>query len=138
MFKKVIGSLKNCFFVDNCCLCLLLSAFHLFPNACVHNDPLLQPDLKVACMHNPVYCCDIRGNWNLHEKACYFPHPLCLNLVHSLSYSSLGFGLCCVGFDHGLLCSLTIQIRRSLLNEDEYGFRRAKRPMYYDEGLEVI
>ncbi|KAJ9678402.1 hypothetical protein PVL29_020549 [Vitis rotundifolia] len=28
------------------------------------------------------------------------------------------------------------QIRRSLLNEDEYGFRRAKRPMYYDEGLE--
>ncbi|KAL0403357.1 UNVERIFIED_CONTAM: hypothetical protein Sradi_1976500 [Sesamum radiatum] len=29
------------------------------------------------------------------------------------------------------------QIRRSLLNEDEYGFRRAKRPIYYDEGLEV-
>ncbi|KAL5724363.1 hypothetical protein ACHQM5_007635 [Ranunculus cassubicifolius] len=28
------------------------------------------------------------------------------------------------------------QIRRSILNEDEYGFRRAKRPMYYDEGLE--
>ncbi|KAB5529714.1 hypothetical protein DKX38_019795 [Salix brachista] len=28
------------------------------------------------------------------------------------------------------------QIRRSLLNEDEYGFRRAKRPVYYDEGLE--
>ncbi|KAK6794787.1 hypothetical protein RDI58_008240 [Solanum bulbocastanum] len=29
------------------------------------------------------------------------------------------------------------QIRRSLLNEDEYGFRKAKRPMYYyDEGLE--
>lgn len=31
-----------------------------------------------------------------------------------------------------------VQIRRSLLNEDEYGFRRAKRPIYYDEGLEVI
>ncbi|GAB4826443.1 hypothetical protein Ancab_009432 [Ancistrocladus abbreviatus] len=31
------------------------------------------------------------------------------------------------------------QIRRSLLNEDEYGFRRASRPIYYDdEGLEVI
>ncbi|XP_072967552.1 uncharacterized protein [Typha angustifolia] len=29
------------------------------------------------------------------------------------------------------------QIRRSLLNEDEYGFRRAKRPIYYDEGLET-
>lgn len=29
------------------------------------------------------------------------------------------------------------QIRRSLLNEDEYGFRKAKRPIYYDEGLEV-
>ncbi|KAF2288054.1 hypothetical protein P3X46_008105 [Hevea brasiliensis] len=29
------------------------------------------------------------------------------------------------------------QIRRSLLNEDEYGFRRAKRPIYYDEGLEM-
>ncbi|KAH7687376.1 hypothetical protein IHE45_04G162600 [Dioscorea alata] len=29
------------------------------------------------------------------------------------------------------------QIRRSLLNEDESGFRRAKRPIYYDEGLEV-
>ncbi|OVA01276.1 hypothetical protein BVC80_1653g87 [Macleaya cordata] len=28
------------------------------------------------------------------------------------------------------------QIRRSLLNEDEYGFRRAKRPIYYDDGLE--
>ncbi|KAK8590025.1 hypothetical protein V6N13_088813 [Hibiscus sabdariffa] len=28
------------------------------------------------------------------------------------------------------------QIRRSLLNEDEYGFRKAKRPIYYDEGLE--
>ncbi|KAL3837938.1 hypothetical protein ACJIZ3_022529 [Penstemon smallii] len=28
------------------------------------------------------------------------------------------------------------QIRRSLLNEDEYGFKRAKRPIYYDEGLE--
>ncbi|GAA0157459.1 hypothetical protein LIER_14719 [Lithospermum erythrorhizon] len=29
------------------------------------------------------------------------------------------------------------EIRRSLLNEDEYGFRKAKRPIYYDEGLEV-
>lgn len=29
-----------------------------------------------------------------------------------------------------------MQIRRSLLNEDEYGFRKAKRPLYYDEGLE--
>ncbi|KAK7258171.1 hypothetical protein RIF29_32674 [Crotalaria pallida] len=28
------------------------------------------------------------------------------------------------------------QIRRSVLNEDEYGFRKAKRPIYYDEGLE--
>uniref|UniRef100_A0A7N0UA97 Uncharacterized protein n=1 Tax=Kalanchoe fedtschenkoi TaxID=63787 RepID=A0A7N0UA97_KALFE len=28
------------------------------------------------------------------------------------------------------------QIRRSLLNEDEYGFRKAKRPIYYDGGLE--
>lgn len=31
-----------------------------------------------------------------------------------------------------------MQIRRSLLNENEYGFKRAKRPIYYDEGLEVI
>lgn len=30
------------------------------------------------------------------------------------------------------------QIRRSILNEDEYGFRRAKKPIYYDEGLEVM
>ncbi|GMP70924.1 hypothetical protein CsSME_00029549 [Camellia sinensis var. sinensis] len=30
----------------------------------------------------------------------------------------------------------TAKIRRSLLNEDEYGFRRARRPIYYDEGLE--
>ncbi|GMP93221.1 hypothetical protein CsSME_00043153 [Camellia sinensis var. sinensis] len=29
-------------------------------------------------------------------------------------------------------------IRRSLLNEDEYGFQRAKRPIYYDEGLEEM
>ncbi|PPD96751.1 hypothetical protein GOBAR_DD06225 [Gossypium barbadense] len=28
------------------------------------------------------------------------------------------------------------KIRRSLLNEDEYGFRKAKRLIYYDEGLE--
>ncbi|NP_001351871.1 uncharacterized protein LOC101496924 isoform 2 [Cicer arietinum] len=28
------------------------------------------------------------------------------------------------------------QIRRSLLNENEYGFRKARRPIYYDEGLE--
>ncbi|KAI4330789.1 hypothetical protein MLD38_029040 [Melastoma candidum] len=28
------------------------------------------------------------------------------------------------------------QIRKSLLNEDEYGFRKAKRPIYYDDGLE--
>lgn len=33
--------------------------------------------------------------------------------------------------------SYPLQIRRSLLNEDESGFRRAKRPVYYDEGLEV-
>lgn len=33
---------------------------------------------------------------------------------------------------------LAMQIRRSLLNEDEYGFRKARRPIYYDEGLEVI
>ncbi|CAI8583946.1 unnamed protein product [Vicia faba] len=28
------------------------------------------------------------------------------------------------------------QIRRSLLDENEYGFRRARKPIYYDEGLE--
>ncbi|KAK7308006.1 hypothetical protein VNO77_41554 [Canavalia gladiata] len=28
------------------------------------------------------------------------------------------------------------QIRRCLLNEDEYGFCKAKRPIYYDDGLE--
>ncbi|XP_010933483.1 uncharacterized protein [Elaeis guineensis] len=28
------------------------------------------------------------------------------------------------------------QIRRSILNEDEYGFRKAKQPIYYDDGLE--
>ncbi|KAL5099547.1 hypothetical protein RYX36_003874 [Vicia faba] len=28
------------------------------------------------------------------------------------------------------------QIRRAVLNEDEHGFRRARRPIYYDEGLE--
>ncbi|KAK4256029.1 hypothetical protein QN277_008950 [Acacia crassicarpa] len=28
------------------------------------------------------------------------------------------------------------QIRRSLLNEDEHGFRKARKPVYYDEGLE--
>ncbi|KAG6500658.1 uncharacterized protein LOC121997223 [Zingiber officinale] len=27
------------------------------------------------------------------------------------------------------------QIRRSLLNEDEHGFRKARRPLYYEEGL---
>ncbi|CAL9112381.1 unnamed protein product [Musa textilis] len=28
------------------------------------------------------------------------------------------------------------QIRRSLLNENESGFQKAKRPIYYDDGLE--
>ncbi|KAM7463543.1 hypothetical protein LguiA_031664 [Lonicera macranthoides] len=28
------------------------------------------------------------------------------------------------------------QIRRALLNEDEHGFRKARRPIYYDDGLE--
>ncbi|XP_072957038.1 uncharacterized protein [Typha angustifolia] len=28
------------------------------------------------------------------------------------------------------------QIRKSVLNENEDGFRKAKRPIYYDEGLE--
>ncbi|KAL5576583.1 hypothetical protein UlMin_018282 [Ulmus minor] len=28
------------------------------------------------------------------------------------------------------------QIGRSLLNEDEYGFRRARKPIYCDDGLE--
>ncbi|XP_006847741.2 uncharacterized protein LOC18437470 [Amborella trichopoda] len=28
------------------------------------------------------------------------------------------------------------QIRRSILNEDESGFRKARRPIYYDDGLE--
>ncbi|KAL0382546.1 UNVERIFIED_CONTAM: hypothetical protein Scaly_0541900, partial [Sesamum calycinum] len=36
-----------------------------------------------------------------------------------------------------LMDAVSYEIRRSLLNEDEYGFRRAKRPIYYDEGLEV-
>jgi hypothetical protein len=44
-----------------------------------------------------------------------------------------------VGFMFFFLKKLLLfQIRRSLLNEDEYGFRRAKQPIYYDEGLEVI
>ncbi|CAL9219358.1 unnamed protein product [Arabidopsis halleri] len=28
------------------------------------------------------------------------------------------------------------QIRRSVLNENEYGFKKPEQPMYYDEGLE--
>ncbi|KAI3783799.1 hypothetical protein L1987_42886 [Smallanthus sonchifolius] len=35
-----------------------------------------------------------------------------------------------------LACIFAPQIRRSLLNEDEYGFRRVRQPIYYDEGLE--
>ncbi|PNX91835.1 hypothetical protein L195_g014960 [Trifolium pratense] len=40
---------------------------------------------------------------------------------------------------YGSGCSLLNQntvIRRSLLDENEYGFRKARRPIYYDEGLE--
>ncbi|MBA0816708.1 hypothetical protein Gohar_001340, partial [Gossypium harknessii] len=36
---------------------------------------------------------------------------------------------------HLISCTCST-IRRSLLNEDEYGFRKAKRPIYYDGGLE--
>lgn len=69
------------------------------------------------------------GHWNT------FPFVLKIFLVVYLV--DWGFDLCFkFRFNPCLLCVL--QIRRSLLNEDEYGFRRAKRPIYYDEGLEVI
>ena len=35
-----------------------------------------------------------------------------------------------------LAYSFAPQIRRFLLNEDESGFRKARRPIYYDDGLE--
>lgn len=46
---------------------------------------------------------------------------------------------CFLTFKYGSneLAPFSKQIRRSILNEDEYGFRKAKRPIYYDEGLEV-
>jgi len=74
-------------------------------------------------------------------KYCFFGVELLKSFgKNHLHYSSY----CCT-----LVTSITIytlhvavliapQIRRSLLNEDEYGFRKAKRPIYYDEGLEVI
>ncbi|CAA0827978.1 Unknown protein [Striga hermonthica] len=36
-----------------------------------------------------------------------------------------------------LACMFAPQIRRTLLNEDEYGFKRAKGPIYYDDGFEI-
>lgn len=60
--------------------------------------------------------------------------PICSALFLYIVLTYLLFHL---GFDPGLrFCFM--QIRRSLLNEDEYGFRKARRPIYYDEGLEVI
>lgn len=61
--------------------------------------------------------------------------PICTSAL--FLYIVLSYLLFHLGFDLGLrFCFM--QIRRSLLNEDEYGFRKARRPIYYDEGLEVI
>lgn len=60
----------------------------------------------------------------MHIKAL-----LCVQVLWHIHYGNSTHILC--------FC-LCFKIRRSLLNEDEYGFRRAKRPIYYDEGLEVM
>ncbi|KAL3524547.1 hypothetical protein ACH5RR_017381 [Cinchona calisaya] len=93
-----------------------------------------------------------------HLKACSFVKPPTLTLQKNFSRQSIqhklmvhaeyndrrggGGGDFVAGFLLGGVIFGTLayifapQIRRSLLNEDEYGFRRAKRPIYYDEGLE--
>ncbi|CAM8959226.1 hypothetical protein QQ045_005395 [Rhodiola kirilowii] len=64
------------------------------------------------------------------------------NLSVSAKYKEGGSGDFAAGFLLGgavfgtLAYIFAPQIRRSLLNEDEYGFRKAKRPIYYDGGLE--
>lgn len=52
-----------------------------------------------------------------------------MQIIVELTFSLLSLVL------SGIL--LLMQIRKSVLNENEDGFRKAKRPLYYDEGLEV-
>lgn len=79
----------------------------------------------------PLYCCfELCTLCNI-SIICSEEVSLCLaSLILKYRYPALVF-------DPGFGCFVVLQIRRSLLNEDEYGFRRARRPIYYDEGLEV-
>lgn len=100
----------------------------------IHLFGLQVPSLPETCL--------VIHSWNEFEKACYLT-------VHFYLRSSVCFLLSCrtritdsflnlVLFLFLLIFMSTPQIRRSILNEDEYGFRKAKRPIYYDDGLEVI
>ncbi|KAJ6807293.1 uncharacterized protein M6B38_172740 [Iris pallida] len=84
-----------------------------------------------------------------HSQLAMRPNSMRLNRRRNLSVSakysddsSGGGGDFIAGFLLGgavlgtLAYVFAPQIRRSILNEDEYGFRKAKRPVYYDEGLE--
>ncbi|KAH7538459.1 hypothetical protein FEM48_Zijuj03G0201500 [Ziziphus jujuba var. spinosa] len=73
----------------------------------------------------------------------YFFLSFCIaHCIHSSDANSGGGGDFVAGFLLGgavfgtLAYIFAPQIRRSLLNEDEYGFRKARKPIYYDEGLE--
>lgn len=98
----------------------------------IHLFGLQVPSLPETCL--------VIHSWNEFEKACYL-------IVHFYLRSSVCFLLSCrtritdsflnlVLFLFLLIFMSTPQIRRSILNEDEYGFRKAKRPIYYDDGLE--
>ncbi|KAJ6822117.1 uncharacterized protein M6B38_390490 [Iris pallida] len=84
-----------------------------------------------------------------HSQLAVRPNSRQLNRRQNLSVnakysdsSSAGVGDFLAGFLLGgavfgtLAYVFAPQIRRSVLNEDESGFRKAKRPVYYDEGLE--
>lgn len=95
--------------------------------------------------------CDLQS-----AKSATFGHPATLRLQRKQNQLKPTFSICAeyndgsrggggdflAGFLLGgamfgtLAYIFAPQIRKSILNEDEYGFRRAKRPMYYDEGLE--
>ncbi|XP_021751846.1 uncharacterized protein LOC110717454 [Chenopodium quinoa] len=104
------------------------------------------PNLKSCEL--PFSKCTSLGNMSIvamptKSKRSEMQHKLAVRAQYSDSERGGGGGDFVAGFLlGGAVCGTLAyifapQIRRSLLNEDEYGFRKARRPMYYDdEGLE--
>ncbi|KAK8305393.1 hypothetical protein V6Z12_D03G060400 [Gossypium hirsutum] len=102
-------------------------------------------------MYNAALCCShLKAHDVWFTKSNNFRKTPSLAVRRKVIPSNCQFSVCaeyCRGgasdFAAGFLLGGAIfgtiaYIRRSLLNEDEYGFRKAKRLIYYDEGLKTL